>query len=119
MAFSFGSFNKEFLFEIPQEIQGVYLKIAEAEEKYDDTIIPVIAFGISTNKSPKAVSERNAWIATDEEFINVPLFQLPEIEKMMADRNAVNFCKQGHMGAIIQHYQNSYGEQLKFVWCDR
>lgn len=119
MAFSFGSFNKEFLFEIPQEIQGVYLKIAEAEEKYDDTIIPVIAFGISTNKSPKAVSERNAWIVTDEEFINVPLFQLPEIEKMMADRNAVNFCKQGHMGAIIQHYQNSYGDQLKFVWCDR
>ena len=119
MAFSFGSFNKEFLFEIPQEIQGVYLKISEAAEKYEDCVIPVIAFGISTNKSPKAVSERNAWIATDEEFINVPLFQLPEIERMMGDRNAVNFCKHGHMGAMIQHYQNAYGDQLKFVWCDR
>lgn len=119
MAFSFSNFNKEFLFELPQEIQGCYLKIAEAEEKYGDSVIPVIGYGISVNKSPKAVSERNAWIATDEEFINVPLFQLPEIEKLMADRNAVSFCKQGHMGAMIQHYQNSYGDQMKFVWCDR
>ena len=119
MAFSFNSYNKEFVFDIPQEIVGVYLKLADAQEKYGDSVIPVIAFGISTNKSPKAISERNAWIATDEEFINVPLHQLPEIEKMLADRNAINFCKQGHMGAVITPYTNSYGDQLKFVWCDR
>lgn len=119
MSFSFSSFNHEFVFDLPENIQGVYLKIAEAEEKYGAEVIPVIGFGISTNKSPKAVSAQNAWIATAEEYINVPLFQLPEIQAMLDDRNAVNLCKQGKMGAYIEHYTNAYGDQLKFRWADR
>lgn len=116
----FSSFNKEFLFDLPENIKGNYLKIADAVEKYGDgVIIPVIAFGISTNHSPKAVSERNAWVATDEEFINVPAFQLPEIEKMMADTNAVKLCKQGKMGVMIESYENNWGQQFKMRWCDR
>jgi len=116
----FSNFNKEFLFELPENIKGNYLKIADAVEKYGDgVIIPVIAFGISTNHSPKAVSERNAWIATEDEFINVPAFQLPEIEKMMADSNAVKLCKQGKMGIMIEQYENNWGLQYKMRWCDR
>ncbi len=116
----FSNFNKEFLFELPENIKGNYLKIADAVEKYGDgVIIPVIAFGISTNHSPKAVSERNAWIATEDEFINVPAFQLPEIEKMMADTNAVKLCKQGKMGIMIEQYENNWGLQYKMRWCDR
>ena len=116
----FSNFNKEFLFELPENIKGNYLKIADAVEKYGDgVIIPVIAFGISTNHSPKAVSERNAWIATEDEFINVPAFQLPEIEKMMADSNAVKLCKQGKMGIMIEQYENTWGLQYKMRWCDR
>lgn len=116
----FSNFNKEFLFELPEDIKGNYLKIADAVEKYGDgVIIPVIAFGISTNHSPKAVSERNAWIATEDEFINVPAFQLPEIEKMMADSNAVKLCKQGKMCIMIEQYENNWGLQYKMRWCDR
>lgn len=116
----FSQFNKEFLFDLPDDIKGNYLKIADANEKYGDgVIIPVIAFGISTNHSPKAVSERNAWVATEEEFINVPGFQLPEVEKMMADSNAVKLCKQGHLAVMIETYENNWGTQYKIRWCDR
>lgn len=115
----FAQFNKEFLFELPESIQGNYLKIADAHAKYDDEVIEVIAFGISTNHSPKAVSERNAWVATEEEFINVPGFQLPEVEKMMADPNAVKLCKQGHLGITIESYTNQWGDQFKVKWTDR
>lgn len=115
----FSQFNKEFLFELPEAIQGNYLKIADAHEKYLDAVIEVIAFGISTNHSPKAVSERNAWIATEEEFINVPGFQLAEVEKMMSDPNAVKLCKEGHLGVTIEEYQNQWGTQYKVKWTDR
>lgn len=119
MANYFSQFNREFLFELPEGITGKYLKIADAKEKYDDEVIDVIAYGISTNHSPKAVSERNAWIATEEEFINVPMFQLPEVEKMMNDTNAVKLCKQGHLGVIIEEYTNQWGTQYKVKWVDR
>ena len=119
MAF-FNQFNREFLFDLPEAIQGNYLKIADAQEKYGDgVVIPVIAYGISTNHSPKAVSERNAWVATDEEFINVPMFQLPEVEKMMQDSNAVKLTKQGKLGIMIEEYTNQWGTQYKIRWCDR
>lgn len=116
----FSQFNKEFLFELPEAIQGNYLKIDEAVEKYSEgVVIEVIAFGISTNHSPKAVSERNAWVATEEEFINVPAFQLPEIEKMMQDPNAVKLCKEGHFGVVLEGYTNNWGQQYKMKWTDR
>ena len=115
----FSQFNKEFLFELPESIQGNYLKIADAHEKYLDAVIEVIAFGISTNHSPKAVSERNAWIATEDEFINVPGFQLAEVERMMNDPNAVKLCKEGHLGVTIEEYQNQWGTQYKVKWTDR
>lgn len=119
MANYFSQFNREFLFELPEGITGNYLKIADAKEKYGDDVIEVVAYGISTNHSPKAVSERNAWIATEEEFINVPMFQLPEVEKMMNDSNAVKLCKQGHLGVIIEEYTNQWGTQYKVKWTDR
>lgn len=119
MAFSFSSFNKEFLFDLPEEIVGNYLKTAEAHEKYGQEVIPVIGFGVNVNKSINALTDKNGWIATEEEMINVPYFQIPEIEAMMADRNAVNLCRSGHMGAVITHYTNKYGDQIKFKWCDR
>lgn len=116
----FSQFNHEFLFDLPESIIGIYLKIAEAAEKYgDDVVIPVIGYGISKNTSEKAVSEYNAWVATDEEFINVPSFQMPEVEAMMADNNAVKLCKQGHLGIKLVPYYNMWGLQYKVRWCDR
>lgn len=119
MGFSFSSFNREFLFDLPDNIQGVYLKIAEAEEKYGDEVIPVIGFGINKNDNPDAITKENPWIATPEEHINVPPHQIVQIRDMMESDEAVSLCKRGKMGAVIVSYSNQYGEQLKFRWVDR
>lgn len=118
MAFSFSKFNKDFLFDLPESIIGVYLKPAEAEEKYGEGTIHIIAYGISENHSETAVSERNGWIATEEEIINVPQHQIPDIEAMMQDPTAVKLTKDGKLGAQIVHYTNKYGDQIKFKWVD-
>ena len=115
----FAQFNKELLFDLPDSIQGTYLKLREAAIKYGEDPIPVIGFGVSLNKSPRAVSEKNAWVATEEEFINIPGFQIPEVEAMLADRNAINLTKQGHLAIEIVSYENQYGSQLKVKWVDR
>lgn len=119
MSFSFGSFNRDFLFELPESIEGVYLKMTEAEEKYGGDIIPVIGYGISKNTSETAVSEENGWIATEEEHINVPAHQIPQLREMMNSKDAVAMCKKGKMGAMIVHYSNQYGDQIKLRWIDR
>ena len=121
----FSQYNKEFLFELPEKFQAMsneekYLKIADAAEKYGVGVeIPVIAYGISTNHSKEAVSERNAWVATEDEMINVPAHQIPEVEKMMQDNNAVRLCKQNHLAIVIIGYQNQWGDQFKVKWTDR
>lgn len=115
----FSKFNTEMIFDLPEAIQGTYLKIREAQEKYGDEVIPVIGFGVSLNKSPRAVSPENAWLATEEEFINIPGFQIPKVKEMLEDRNAINLTKQGHLGARIVSYENMYGTQLKIEWVDR
>lgn len=120
----FSQFNREFLFDLPQELLDLpndekYMKIAVAAETYGtEDVVPIIAFGISTNHSKDAVSERNAWVATKSEMINIPEHQIPEVEKMMADRNAVKLCKEGHLGVQIIPYTNQWGKQYKVKWMD-
>lgn len=119
----FSQFNKQFLFELPEELMNKpkeekYMKIATAAEEFGDDILPIIAFGISENHSPEAISERNGWVATEDVMINVPPHQIPEVEKMMNDRNAVKLCKEGHLGVKFVGYQNQWGQQFKVQWCD-
>ena len=120
----FSQFNREFTFELPEELtskpkEEKYMSILDAHEKYLDAVLEVIAFGISINRSPKAKTERNGWIATQDEIINVPGFQIPEIEKMLNDNNAVKLCKQGRLGVEIVGYENEWGQQYKVKWTDR
>ena len=119
----FSQFNREYLFELPQELLDLpkeekYLSTAAAAAKYGDEIVPIIAYGISTNHSPKAKTERNGWVATEQNMINVPYHQLPELERMMNDANAVKLCKQGHLGIQFIGYTNEWGDQFKVKWVD-
>lgn len=119
----FSQFNREFLFELPEDLMALpkeekYLGTAEAAERYGDEVVPIIAFGISTNHSPKAKTERNGWVATESNIINVPAHQIPEIEKMMQDMNAVRLCKEGHLGIQFIGYTNDWGDQVKVKWMD-
>lgn len=120
----FSQFNTGYLFELPESLTSKskeerYHSIADAFEMFGEDTIPVIAFGISKNNSPQAVTERNAWVATDEYQFNVPEHQLPIIEKMMNDRNAVKLCKEGHFGVKVVTYTNNWGIQYKYEFVDR
>lgn len=119
----FSQFNKEFLFDLPQELLDLpkeekYLSTADAAQRYGDEVVSIIAFGVSTNHSPKAKTERNGWVATENNIINVPAHQIPEVEKMMNDPNAVKLCKQGHLGIQFIGYTNEWGDQFKVKWVD-
>lgn len=124
MANYFSRFNKEFLFELPEELLKLdpkdrYISIKEAVEKYGEGVeIPLIGYGINTNKSKDAISERSAWVATEEEMINVPEHQLPIIEDMLEDANAVKLTRNGHFGGVITSYENRWGTNFKFKFVE-
>lgn len=120
----FSQFNTGYLFELPESLTSKpnaerYLGTAKAAEVFGDSIVPVIAFGVSKNHSEDAVTEENGWVATNEVQINVPEHQIPVLKKMMADRNAVKLCKEGHMGVRFVSYQNNWGKQWKVEFVDR
>lgn len=119
--FSFGSFNKEFTFDLPEGLWAKenFVKKEDIEEKYRGKVIPVIAFGVVDVHSDDAFSDECGWIATEEEIIAVPEFQIPEIKAMLNQPEAVKYTKAGHMGAHLEEYPSKYGPRLKFVWEDR
>ena len=124
MAFNFASLNNNFVFELPEGLWDPdnFIKAADALDKYGDEIVPVIAFGITKiNKEehPNAVSDRSAWIATEEEIINVPSFQLPVIEDILKNEDAIESCQNGLMGAKFVEYDCKYGTRVKIEFCNR
>lgn len=120
MANYFSRFNKEFLFDLPEEVLNKsvkerYISIADAVAKYGEGVqIELCGYGINTNHSDTAVTERSAWVCTDEEMINVPEHQLPIIEAMMDDPNAVKLTRNGKLAAVIISYENRWGKNYKF-----
>lgn len=133
MAFSVTSFNDDFYFDLPEGLweSANFLDLATASEIYGVTdyttgsignTIPIIGFGVNKIdrvKHPNAVSDKSGWIATETELINVPQFQIPKIEALLKNVEAVNACRQGHIGAVITTYTNDYGKQFKVTWVDR
>lgn len=131
MANLFAALNNNFKFELPEGLwdESNFIKTADAFEKYkpsDDAeetdVIPVIGYGITKidkEKHPDAVSERSAWVATEEEIINVPSFQLPDVEIMLREEQFVEACQNGLMGIKLVPYDCQYGHRVKIEWCDR
>ena len=124
MAFNFAALNNNFVFELPDGLWDPdnFIKTENAFEKYGDDVVPVIAYGITKidrEAHPNAVSDRSAWIATDEEIINVPSFQLPIIEGILKDDEAIEACQNGLMGAKFIEYDCKYGRRVKIEFCNR
>lgn len=122
--FNFAALNNSFVFDLPEGLwdPSNFIKASEALDKYDDEVVPVIAYGITKidkEKHPDAVSERSAWIATEDEIINVPGFQLPIIEGILKDDGAIEACQNGLMGAKFVEYDCKYGKRVKIEFCNR
>lgn len=123
-SFSFAALNTNYAFELPEGLwdKDNFIKVADALNKYEDEVVPVIGFGITKidqEAHPDAVSERSAWIATEEEIINVPGFQLPTIEELLKNEEAIEACQNGLMGVRFVEYDCKYGRRVKIEWCDR
>lgn len=123
-SFSFAALNTNYAFELPEGLwdKDNFIKVADALNKYGDEVVPVIGFGITKvdkEEHPDAVSDRSAWIATEEELINVPAFQLPTIEELLKNEEAVEACQNGLMGVRFVEYECKYGTRVKIEWCDR
>lgn len=122
--FNFSALNNNFVFDLPEGLwdKQNFIKVDEAHAKYGDEIIPVIAFGIvkiDKEKHPDAVSDKSAWIATEDELISIPSFQLSDVEMMLKSEEAVEACKSGLMGVRFDAYDCKYGRHVKAVWCNR
>lgn len=116
--FNFEALNNNYAFELPEGLwdKSNFKKTEDALKKYDDEIVPVIAFGITKidkEEHPDAVSDRSAWIATEEELINVPSFQLPIIEDILKKPEAIEACKNGELGVQFVEYDCKYGTRVK------
>lgn len=128
--FNFESLNNNFQFELPEGLWSKenFMKAEDALAKYFDQeatgskeyavseIVPIIAFGITKidkEEHPDAVSDRSAWVATEEELINVPGWQLPAIENIIKDPDAVEACKNGEFGIQLVEYPSKYGKRTK------
>lgn len=123
-SFSFAALNTNFIFDLPEGLwdKDNFIKTVDALDKYGDEVVPVIGFGINKidqEEHPDAVSDRVAWIATAEELINVPAFQLPVIEELLGNEEAIEACQNGLMGARFVEYECKYGDRVKIEWCDR
>lgn len=134
--FSFAALNTNFVFDLPEGLwaEGNFIKTPEALDRYVDdvntnrhglrtsVVIPVIAFGIvniDKEAHPDAVSDRSAWIATADEIINVPEHQLPIIEGLLKNEDAIEACQNGLMGIQLEEYDCKYGRRVKIIFCDR
>lgn len=128
--FNFESLNTNYAFELPEGLwnKSNFIKVGDALKKYYDEdasksrklaiseVVPCIAFGITKidkDEHPDAISDRSAWVATEEEIINVPGWQLPVIEGLLKERDAVVACKNGEFGVQFEEYEGEFGTHVR------
>lgn len=119
--FSFESFNKEHDFdfdtsvlaEIPAEdryknLERLYNEAEDDEEVY-------IIRGAYINTKSDYVAE-SPLVATDNCYVNIPQFQLPEVKAILADPRAIKAINQGKAGFKIVPYEKNGETYYKAKW---
>lgn len=129
MAFNFSKFNStnskftnmdstEFRRNPNNKNGEPYFSLREMVEEYgEDAMYKITGMYINTKGTLKDVPESPV-VATESEYVNLPVFQLKEVKAIIADDEAVEAINAGKCGFFIETYTNEYGEQLKVVWCD-
>lgn len=114
----FGKFNKERLFT--QDTAGfAYISIEEAAEKYGTDTEPIKLTGVYiSNKSQ--FSDEAPIIATEEEYINLPMHQLSEVKEILTDKAAIRAINSGEAGVYFTTYFQKRFQRTcyKVVWAD-
>lgn len=117
MAFNFARFNKERLFNI----DTTSFEYTNLEQLYNeagpDAIHKVTALYIGT----KSIYDEEAPVlATDSEYVNLPVHQLAEVKEMLADRRAIAAINNGECGFKIEEYYQARFKKNCYVarWCN-
>lgn len=117
MAFNFTKFNKERLFTI-DTTSFDYTNLEQLyNENGSDAIYKVRGLYIGT----KSIYDEEApVIATESEYVNLPVHQLGEIKAMLADKRAIKAINDGECGFIIEEYYQARFKKNCYVarWCN-
>ena len=99
--YSFAKFNKERLFDI----DTTEFDYCDLEDLYNENgegaVYPVrgLYIGTKSNYDPETPI-----LATDKEYVNLPVHQLSEVKAMLADKRAIEGINAGACGFKIEKY---------------
>ena len=115
--FTFAKFNKERLFDI----DTTDFDYCNLEDLYnlngEDAVYQVrgLYIGTKSNFDPETPI-----LATDSEYVNLPVHQLADVKAMLADKAAISAINAGECGFVIEKYhQKRFNRDCySAVWVD-
>lgn len=114
---NFAKFNKERLFDI-DTTEFDYVSL---EDLYNtngaDAVYQVRGLYIGTKSD---YDPETPILATNEEYVNLPVHQLEEVKAMLADRKAIDGINAGYCGFKIEkYYQKRFKKDCyAAIWVD-
>ena len=99
--FNFSSFNKERLFTIDTG-DFDYTNLEDLVKRDGEGHVYKVCgvyIGTKSLYDPEA-----PMLATESEYVNLPVHQLPEVKAMIADRRAVDAINNGEAGFVIESF---------------
>lgn len=99
--FNFASFNKERLFTIDTG-DFDYVNLEDLVKRDGEGVVYKVRgvyVGTKSLYDPEA-----PMLATESEYVNLPVHQLPEIKAMLADRRAIDAINNGECGFVIESF---------------
>ena len=115
--FTFTKFNKEKLFDI-DTTEFDYTSLEDLYNANGENAVYQVRglyIGTKSNYDPETPI-----LATNEEYVNLPVHQLEEVKAMLADRRAVDAINAGDCGFKIEkYYQKRFKKDCyTAIWCD-
>ena len=101
MKYSFGKFNKEKIFDIDTS-DFDYVSLEDLYNRDGEGAVYRIRglyIGTKSNFDPETPI-----LATDNEYVNIPVHQLDEIKAMLADKQTIKAINDGDCAFVIETY---------------
>lgn len=110
--FNFSKFNKERLFDIDTSD----FEYTNLEELYNANGANFVYELRGVYIGTKSIYDPEApMVATDREYVNIPVHQLPEIKQMLADKLAIREINEGNAGFIIESFYQKRFQKTCYV----
>lgn len=127
LGFTFSNFNTErdfVLFDsskLPENKDDRYIDCAGLFEEYGSKKIQVVAFYRNKKTIYADYAPMCAIVLPDsgnQMYVNLPMFQLREVEAILASETAIKQINAGKCGLTVEPYEKGEDTFFKAVWCD-